>query len=382
MIYMDNAATTRMRPEVLEEMMPYLRDCYSNPSAIYGFAGEAKAAIDKARSRAAEILGVDSDTIYFTSGGTESDNWALESAAFSNSEKKHIIVSAIEHHAILNTALSLERRGIRFTYIYPGKDGIVDPEKIRDAIRPDTALVSVMTANNEIGTIEPVAEIGAIAHEKGVLFHTDAVQAFGQIPINPEKMNIDLLSASSHKIYGPKGSGLMYIRKGLKFHAFIHGGHQERDRRAGTENVAAIVGFGKAISMAESDMDERIKKETAIRDHMIERLLGEIPDSRLNGSRIKRLPNNINVSFNGVEGESLIILLDMKGVMASSGSACTAGSIDPSHVLIACGNSYEEAREGLRLTISKDTTLEEADRTVDMVADAVRQLREMSPMYS
>ena len=382
MIYLDNAATTKPKKEVIEAMMPYLTDYYGNPSAIYQFAGEAKAAIENARESCARQIGAKASAIHFTSGGTESDNWALVQAVRLNPDKKHIIIIRIEHHAILHTAQALRLEGCEVTVLGVDERGRINPKDIEDAIRPDTALISVMTANNEIGTIEPIEEIGRIAHEHGVLFHTDAVQAFGQIPLDVNKLNVDLLSASAHKIYGPKGVGLLYIKEGLKFGSLLHGGGQERNRRAGTENVAGIVGFGKACEIAYESLDDRMKRESELRDHLIHRVLTEISDVNLNGDPVHRLPNNANFSFRGIEGESLLIMLDMRGICASSGSACTAGSIDPSHVLIATGLSPEEARESVRLTLSDETTMEEIDQTVEALKQIVHDLREMSPLYN
>ena len=382
MIYLDNAATTKPKKEVIEAMMPYLTDYYGNPSAIYQFAGEAKAAIEKARESCSRLIGAKASAIHFTSGGTESDNWALVQAVRLNPDKKHIIIIRIEHHAILHTAQALRLEGCEVTVLGVDERGRINPKDIEDAIRPDTALISVMTANNEIGTIEPIEEIGRIAHEHGVLFHTDAVQAFGQIPLDVNKLNADLLSASAHKIYGPKGVGLLYIKEGLKFGSLLHGGGQERNRRAGTENVAGIVGFGKACDIAYESLDDRMKRESELRDHLIHRVLTEISDVNLNGDPVHRLPNNANFSFRGIEGESLLIMLDMRGICASSGSACTAGSIDPSHVLLATGLSPEEARESVRLTLSDETTMEEIDQTVEALKQIVHDLREMSPLYN
>ena len=380
MIYLDNAATTKMDASVYEKMLPYFQKQYGNPSAIYQFAAESKNAITDARDEIASFLQVKPETIYFTSGGSESDNWALTKVAEANIKKgKHVITSCIEHHAILHTAGFLEKMGFEVTYLPVDENGAVRPEEVAAAIRPDTILISIMAANNEIGTIQPLQEIGELAHENGILFHTDAVQAFGQIPLDIEKMHIDLLSASAHKLYGPKGVGLLYIREGVMLPALIHGGAQERNRRAGTENVPGIVGFGEAVRIAKKTMDERMKQETVLRDYLIHRIEQEIADVHLNGSRTKRLPNNVNFSFRHIEGESLLIMLDMQDIFASSGSACTAGSIDPSHVLLALHLSGDEARESLRLTLSKDTTKEEIDLAVEAIKTIVRELRSMSP---
>lgn len=382
LIYLDNAATTRVSEEVLKEMLPFFRQTYSNPSAIYSFAGESRKAVDRARSQAAELIGAKKEEIYFTGGGSESDNWALKAAAEAYLAKgKHIITSRIEHHAILHACEYLEKQGYEVTYLDVDEEGKISLEDLKAAIRPDTILISVMTANNEIGTIEPVAEIGRLAHENGILFHTDAVQAYGHIPINVDEMNIDMLSASGHKCNGPKGSGLLYIRKGVKIRSFIHGGAQERGRRAGTSNVPGIVGFGKAAEITGKTMEERSAKEIALRDHLIERVLSEIPYVRLNGHRTDRLPNNANFCFRFVEGESLLILLDQEGVCASSGSACTSGSLDPSHVLLAIGLPHEIAHGSLRLTLSEETTLEEIDFVTDRLKEIIERLRDMSPLY-
>lgn len=382
LIYLDNAATTRVSEEVLNEMLPFFRQTYSNPSAIYGFAGESKKAVDNARRQAAELIGANAEEIYFTGGGTESDNWALKAAAEAYSSKgKHIITSKIEHHAILHTCGYLEKQGFDITYLDVDEEGKISIEGLRAAIRPDTILISVMAANNEIGTIEPIAEIGKIAHENGVLFHTDAVQAYGHIPINVDDMGIDMLSASGHKLNGPKGIGILYIRKGVKIRSFIHGGAQERNRRAGTSNVPGIVGFGKAAQIAGETMEERSAKEITLRNHLIERILSEIPYVRLNGHRTNRLPNNVNFCFRFIEGESLLILLDQLGVCASSGSACTSGALDPSHVLLAIGLPHEIAHGSLRITLSEETTLEEIDFVADELKKIVERLRNMSPLY-
>ena len=341
-IYLDNAATTKTAPEVLEAMIPYFTEQYGNPSAIYSIASKNKQVVTEQRDIIANALGAKGNEIYFTAGGTESDNWALKATAEAYESKgKHIITTKIEHHAILHTAEYLTKRGYEFTFLDVDKDGLVSLEELENAIRPDTILISVMFANNEIGTIEPIKEIGEIAKKHGVLFHTDAVQAFGHVPINVDECHIDMLSSSGHKLNGPKGIGFLYIRQGVKIRSFIHGGAQERKRRAGTENVPGIVGYGAAVKRAVVTMDERIKYETELRDYMIKRILDEIPYSRLNGHTTKRLPNNVNVSFEFVEGESMLIMLDMAGVCASSGSACTSGSLDPSHVLLAIGLTHE-----------------------------------------
>lgn len=382
MIYLDNAATTRVSEAVLDEMLPFFRQTYSNPSAIYGFAAESKKAVDKARQQAAELIGAKTDEIYFTGGGSESDNWAIKAAVEAYSSKgKHIITTKIEHHAVLHTCDYLEKQGCEVTYLDVDKNGRISLDELKKAIRPDTVLISIMMANNEIGTLEPVEEIGKIARENGVLFHTDAVQAYGHIPIDVEKMNIDMLSASGHKFNGPKGIGILYIRKGVKIRSFIHGGAQERSRRAGTLNVPAIVGFGKAAQLAGETMSERIGHEKKLRDHLIERVLSEIPHSRLNGDPEERLPNNVNFCFRFIEGESMLLLLDRAGICASSGSACTSGSLDPSHVLLAIGLPHEIAHGSLRLTLSEENTLEETDYVVDELKKIITRLRDMSPLY-
>lgn len=381
-IYLDNAATTQVYTEVLEAMNPYFTEYYGNPSSIYSFAGEANKAVTKAREILADLIHAKSEEIYFTGGGSESDNWALKAAAESYGDKgKHIITTKIEHHAILHTCEYLEKNGYEVTYLDVDEYGSVRLDELEKTIRPDTILISVMTANNEIGTIQPIEEIGQIARKHGVLFHTDAVQAFGHIEIDVDKMNIDMLSASGHKINGPKGIGLLYIRKGVKIRSFIHGGAQERSRRAGTHNVPGIVGFAKAAELAKASMGSRIAYETELRDYLIERVIKEIPYSRLNGERQKRLPNNTNFCFRYIEGESLLILLDQKGICGSSGSACTSGSLDPSHVLLAIGLPHEIAHGSLRLTLSEKTTKEEIDFTIDELKKIVDRLRGMSPLY-
>ena len=382
-IYLDNAATTQTYPEVLDAMLPFFTEHYGNPSSIYSFAGEAGKAVDEARRTIASAIGADASEIYFTGGGSEADNWALKATAEAYASKgKHIITSKIEHHAILHTCEWLAKYGIEVTYLDVDENGLVSPEALKAAIRPDTILVSIMTANNEIGTIEPIAELGRIAHEAGALFHTDAVQAFGHIPINVDEMNIDMLSASGHKFNGPKGIGFMYIRKGVKIRSFIHGGSQERSRRAGTHNVPGIVGMAKAASLAVEQMNERMAYETKLRDHLIERVLNEIPYVRLNGHRTNRLPNNANFCFRFIEGESMLILLDQNGICGSSGSACTSGSLDPSHVLLAIGLPHEIAHGSLRLTLSEKTTMEDIDFTVDKLKEIIERLRSMSPLYA
>lgn len=382
MIYLDNAATTKTRPEVVEAMLPYFTEFYGNPSSIYTFSAKSKEAVTKAREIIADSLGVKSNEIYFTAGGSEADNWALVAAAEAYEAKgKHIITSKIEHHAILHTCEYLEKRGYEVTYLDVDENGVVKLDELKKAIRPDTILISIMFANNEIGTIEPIKEIGAIAKEHGILFHTDAVQAYGHVPISADEYNIDMLSASGHKINGPKGIGFLYIRKGVKIRSFIHGGAQERRRRAGTENVPGIVGFGKAVQLAMDEMEERTKKEVEMREYLMEKVLREVPFTRINGSRTSRLPNNINFAFQFIEGESLLIKLDMAGICGSSGSACTSGSLDPSHVLLAIGLPHEIAHGSLRLTLSEENTMEEMDITADKIKKIVAYLRELSPLY-
>lgn len=381
-IYLDNAATTQVDPKVLEAMLPFFTEYYGNPSAVYSFAETAKKAVEDAREKLAELIHAKKDEIYFTGGGSESDNWALKATAEAYGNKgKHIITSKIEHHAILHTCEWLEKHGFEVTYLDVDEKGLVSPEELEKAIRPDTILISIMAANNEIGTIEPLAEIGEIAHKHGILFHTDAVQAFGHIPLDVDAMHIDMLSASGHKINGPKGIGLLYIRKGVKIRSFIHGGAQERQRRAGTHNVPGIVGFGKAAELALANMDERIKYETELRDYLIKRVSNEIPYTKVNGDLEKRLPNNANFCFRFIEGESMLILLDQNGICGSSGSACTSGSLDPSHVLLAIGLPHEIAHGSLRLSLSEKTTREDIDFTIDELKKIIERLRNMSPLY-
>ncbi len=382
MIYLDNAATTKVAPEVVDAMLPYFTEKYGNPSSIYGLGSAAKSAIGNTRDIIAESIGAKAEEIYFTAGGSEADNWALKAVAESYAEKgKHIITCKIEHHAILHTCKYLEKQGFEVTYLDVDGDGLVRPADVEAAIRPDTILISIMFANNEIGTIQPVAEIGAIARKHGVLFHTDAVQAYGQVPISVQELSIDLLSASGHKLNGPKGIGFLYARNSIKLRSLIHGGAQERSRRGGTENVPAIVGFGVAVKRAMEGMTQKTERERELRDYLIGRIEEEIPYCRLNGHRELRLPNNVNFSFRFIEGESLLIMLDMKGICASSGSACTSGSLDPSHVLLAIGLKHEEAHGSLRLTLSEENTKEELDYVVQAVKEIVSRLREMSPLY-
>ena len=381
-IYLDNAATTRVYPEVVDAMSPYFTEYFGNPSSIYSFAGKAKEAVDKARSILAKGIGARPEEIYFTAGGSEADNWAIKAAAEACGDKgKHIITSKIEHHAVLHTCEYLKKKGYEITYLDVDEKGSINLEELKRAIRPDTILISVMTANNEIGTIEPIEQIGAVAKGHGILFHTDGVQAFGHIPMDVDAMNVEMLSASAHKINGPKGIGFFYIRKGVKIRSFIHGGAQERQRRAGTLNVPGIVGFGKAAELAFAHMEDHAAYETELRDYLIERVLGEIPHSRLNGERQKRLPGNANFCFRFIEGESMLIWLDRQGICGSSGSACTSGSLDPSHVLLAIGLPHETAHGSLRLTLSYENTKEEIDYTVEQLTEIIERLRGMSPLW-
>lgn len=381
-IYLDNAATTKTAPEVVQAMLPYFTENYGNPSSIYSLGTESKKAISQVRETIAGTLGAANNEIYFTAGGSEADNWALKAVAEAYASKgKHIITSKIEHHAVLHTCEYLEKNGCEITYVNVDENGIVKLDELEKAIRPDTILISIMYANNEIGTIQPIKEIGEIARKHNVLFHTDAVQAYGQLPINVDECSIDMLSASGHKLNGPKGIGFLYIRKGIKIRSFIHGGQQERGRRAGTENVPGIVGLGAAVERAFSMMEEKTVKERELQDYLIGRIESEIPYCRLNGDREKRLPNNVNFSFRFVEGESLLIMLDMKGICASSGSACTSGSLDPSHVLLAIGLPHEIAHGSLRMSLNEENTKEELDFTVEAIKEIVTKLRDMSPLY-
>ena len=382
MIYLDNAATTKTRREVVDAMLPYFTEYYGNASAVYDFGAKAKEAMTRSREIIGRLLHTDASNIYFTAGGSESDNWALRGIAEAYSGRgRHIITTAIEHHAVLHTCQYLEKQGFEVTYLPVDGEGKISLEELRGAIREDTILISVMFANNEIGTIEPIRQIGEIAHERGVLFHTDAVQAFGQVPIDVEEMQIDLLSASGHKFNGPKGVGFLYIRKGVKIRPLIYGGAQEKKRRAGTENIPGIVGLGKAAEIAAATMEARAKKESQLRDYLIDEVLRRVPYTRCNGSRDSRLPNNASFCFRFIEGESLLIMLDMKGICGSSGSACTSGSLDPSHVLLAIGLPHEIAHGSLRLTLGEDTTKEDIDRTIEAICEIVERLRSMSPLY-
>lgn len=382
LIYLDNAATTAVKPEVFEEMKPYFLGNYGNPNSVYTFAQESKNAVEHARGLVAGMLGAKANEVYFTGGGSESDNWAIKGCMQAYASKgRHLITTKIEHHAVLHTCEYLEKQGCEVTYLDVDENGLVSLEALEAAIRPDTVLISVMFANNEIGTVEPIREIGAIAKKHGVLFHTDAVQAFGHTPISVDELNIDMLSASAHKFGGPKGVGFLYIRKGVKLGPYIHGGAQERGKRAGTSNVPGIVGMGKAVQMAAEHMEEREKQIAVVRDHLIERVLRDIPYARLNGHRQQRLSNNANFCFRFIEGESLLIMLDQKGICASSGSACTSGSLDPSHVLLAIGLPHEIAHGSLRLTLSEETTVADIDYVVDELKAIVQRLRGMSPLY-
>ncbi|MDI6604149.1 cysteine desulfurase NifS [Aceticella autotrophica] len=381
-IYLDNAATTPVRSEVLESMLPYYKNLFGNPSSLYSYGQETKKAIEEARDKVAKAIGANSDEIYFTSGGSESDNWALKGVAYALKNKgNHIITTSIEHHAILHTCQYLEKQGFEITYLPVDKYGLVSPEDLKNAITGKTILVSIMFANNEIGTIEPIEELARITHEKGIYFHTDAVQAVGNIPIDVKKINIDLLSLSAHKIYGPKGVGALYIKKGVKLHSLIHGGAQERNRRAGTENVGGIVGLGTAIELITNDLDSHINKLKYLRDKLINGILEKIPYTRLNGHPTKRLPGNVNVSIEFVEGESMILSLDMAGICVSSGSACTSGTLDPSHVLLAIGLPHEIAHGSLRLSIGKENTDEDVEKVLEVLPNIVNRLREMSPLF-
>ena len=382
LIYLDNAATTKTAPEVVEAMLPYFSEAYGNPSSIYSLAGESRKAVDQARETIANALGARPEEIYFTAGGTESDNWALKAAAeFYRKKGNHIITTKIEHHAVLHSCQWLEKQGFEVTYLNVDENGVVRLEELKAAIRPTTILISVMYANNEIGTIQPIREIGEIAHEHGILFHTDAVQAFGQLPIQVDDCHIDMLSASGHKINAPKGVGFLYIRSGVKIRSFIHGGAQERKRRGGTENVAQIAGMGRAVELAMATLEERKEKETRLREYLIDRVLSLVPYTRVNGDRKNRLANNASFAFQFIEGESLLIMLDMAGICGSSGSACTSGSLDPSHVLLAIGLPHEIAHGSLRLTLGEENTKEEMDYVAETIRDVVERLRSMSPLY-
>ena len=381
-IYMDNAATTPLKREVLDTMLPYLTEEYGNASSIYATGRDARRALDEARQTAADALGAKANEIYFTSCGSEADNWAIKGVAYAHQNRgKHIISTQIEHHAVLHTLQYLEKQGFEVTYLPVDEYGLISLDDLKDAIRADTILITVMFANNEIGTIEPIKEIAQIAHEHKVIFHTDAVQAVGHVPIDVKDLGVDLLSLSAHKLYGPKGVGALYIKNGVKLDTFMHGGAQERGRRAGTENVAGIVGLAKALALATADLEQNIARMTSLRDRLIDGVQKQIPFCRLNGHPTKRLCNNVNFSFQYIEGESLLLMLDMKGVAASSGSACTSGSLDPSHVLLAIGLKHEIAHGSLRLSIGDFTTEKDVDYVLEVLGPIVQRLREMSPLY-
>lgn len=381
-IYFDHAATTPVRKEVLDTMMPYFTNSFGNPSSVYEIARSNKQAVDAARDTVAKSIGAAPQEIFFTAGGTEADNWAIKGIVEAYADKgSHIITSAIEHHAVLHTCDYLEKKGLEVTYVPVDEHGRVNPQDIKNAIRDNTILITIMFANNEIGTIQPIQEIGAIAKAHGVLFHTDAVQAVGQVPIDVKSMHIDLLSLSSHKLYGPKGIGALYIRKGVKIKPILHGGAQERNRRAGTENVPGIVGLGKAMELALLEMDETNKRLISLRDRLIQGIQEKIEHVKLNGHPTERLPGSVNFTFEFIEGESLLLLLDMKGIFASSGSACTSGSLDPSHVLLAIGLPHEKAHGSLRITIGRENTQEDIDYLLEILPPIVQRLREMSPLY-
>jgi cysteine desulfurase len=381
-IYLDNAATTQLDEVVLEQMLPWLRERYGNASSVYQTGREARKAVEEARRQVARALNCTASEVFFTGSGTESDNWAIKGAAWAHQDKgRHIVSTMIEHHAVLHTLHALEKQGFSVTYVPVNEFGRVSPEDIRDAMRDDTILVSVMAANNEIGTLQPIAQIGQIAKAQGVLFHTDAVQAVGAIPVDVEDWQVDLLSLSAHKFHGPKGAGALYVRKGVRLEPLLHGGAQERNRRAGTENLPGIVGLGKAIELACEDIEGKAQAVTELRDMLIAGILANIPQVRLNGDPVHRLPNNVNISVRFVEGEALLLRLDLAGIAASSGSACTSGSLDPSHVLLAIGLPHEIAHGSLRLSLSKRTTREEIEEVLRVLGEVVRKLREMSPLY-
>lgn len=381
-IYMDHAATTAVKEEVLQEMLPYFSQIYGNPSSIYSFGRDAKRAIEVARDKVAKALGTNPSEIYFTAGGSESDNWAVKGVAYANRKKgNHIITTAIEHHAVLDTCKYLDKNGFRITYLPVDKDGLITAQQVADAITDKTILITVMYANNEIGVIQPIQEIGEIAKEKGIYFHTDAVQAIGAIPVLISDLHVDFLSLAAHKFYGPKGIGVLYIRRGVQLETFIHGGAQERNKRAGTENVPGIVGLGKAIEIAVNQLDSYSSHVQHLRDRLITEVMSKVPNVRLNGHPTKRLPGNVNFSIEYIEGESLLLSLDMKGIAASSGSACTSGSLDPSHVLLAIGLPHEIAHGSLRLTLGEENTDEDVDYCVEVIPGIVNRLREMSPLF-
>ncbi len=381
-VYVDNAATTGVRPEVLEEMLPYLKEEYGNPSSLYKIGRDNKKAIDNAREKVASIIGADANEIYFTAGGSESDNWAIKGIAESYRQKgNHIITLAIEHHAVLHTCQYLETKGYEVTYLPVQPNGILDIEQLKKAIKAETILITIMFANNEIGTIQPIKEIGQIAKEHGILFHTDAVQAVGHVPIDVKEMNIDLLSLSGHKLYAPKGIGALYVRKGVRIKPFVHGGAQERNKRAGTENVPAIIGLAKAVELIGAEMEDELTRITKLRNQLIDGILEKIPHVIVNGDRDSRLPGNANVSFEFIEGESILLMLDMKGVYASSGSACTSGSLDPSHVLLAIGLPHEKAHGSLRVSLGRNNTEEDVLYILKELPPIIERLRQMSPLY-
>lgn len=380
--YFDNAATTPVRPEVAKEIIPYFTESYGNPSSIYKIAQKNKNAVEKGREQVANAIGATPNEIYFTAGGSEADNWAIKGIAESYANKgKHIITSCIEHHAVLHTCEYLETKGYEVTYLPVDEYGMINIEDLRNAIRKDTILITIMFANNEIGTIQPISEIGQIAHENGIIFHTDAVQAVGHVEIDVKSMNIDMLSMSGHKFYGPKGIGALYIKKGIKLNPLIHGGAQERRRRAGTENVPGIVGIGLAADLASKELKTEMPRLTALRDKLIKEILEKVPYARLNGHPTKRLPGNVNISFEFIEGEGILLLLDYKGICASSGSACTSGSLDPSHVLLAIGLPHEKAHGSVRLSMGHFTTEEQVDYVIRELPPIIERLRQMSPLY-
>lgn len=381
-IYVDHSATTPLKAEVLDAMMPYLKEHFGNPSSIYKEGRECRAAVDAAREKVAEAIGASPKEIYFTGSGSESDNWAIKGAAYAKRAKgNHIITSSVEHHAVLHTCRALEKEGFEVTYLPVDEYGCVSPKDVENAITDKTILITIMFANNEIGTIMPIEEIGAIAREKGILFHTDAVQAVGMEEIDVEKMNIDMLSLTGHKFGGPKGAGALYIKTGVNINRLIEGGAQERNRRAGTENVAAIVGLGRAIELATANIAAKKEHLAALRDSYIKQILEKIPFTRLNGHPTKRMASNANISFEFIEGESLLLMLDMKGIAASSGSACTSGSLDPSHVLLAIGLKHEIAHGSLRVTFGEENTMEDVSYIVSSLVEIVERLRSMSPLY-
>ncbi|GMQ62648.1 cysteine desulfurase NifS [Vallitalea maricola] len=381
-VYFDNAATTSVHPEVLEAMLPYFTQNFGNPSSIYEIGQINKNAIDDAREQVAKLIGAKPVEIFFTSGATEADNWAIKGIAESYKNKgNHIITTTVEHHAVLHTCEYLEKNGFEVTYLPVDENGLISIDDLKNAIKDTTILITIMFANNEIGTIQPIKEIGEVARENKIIFHTDAVQAIGQVPVDVADMNIDMLSLTGHKLNGPKGTGALYVKKGIKLKAFIHGGAQERRRRGGTENVPGIVGLGKASEIAESNMEEKTKKLIKLRDKLIKGIKEEIPYCKLNGDPLKRLPNNVNYSFEFIEGESLLIMLDMKGISASSGSACTSGSLDPSHVLLGIGLPHEIAHGSLRLTLGIDNTEEDINYIIEVLPGIVKRLRDMSPLY-